>query len=169
MAQETGMKPIPALAALARAAGLEGVPVGPGDLAPLGGQGGAYLLAMALGKGTTIAFRGGPLMLAPGLYLYAGSARGPGGIRARLARHFRRDKKPHWHVDALTVLADAMAALAIPGGSECAIVAALAAAPDGADGRAVTFPQDGFGSSDCPACRAHLMRWNGAAPARLPA
>ncbi|MFL5280923.1 MAG: DUF123 domain-containing protein [Rhodopila sp.] len=30
--------------------------------------------------------------LLPGRYLYAGSARGPGGMRARLDRHLRRNK-----------------------------------------------------------------------------
>ncbi|HYA22015.1 MAG TPA: DUF123 domain-containing protein [Thermoproteota archaeon] len=38
----------------------------------------------------------------PGLYLYVGSARGPGGLRARVARHLRRDKVRKWHIDYLT-------------------------------------------------------------------
>lgn len=36
-----------------------------------------------------------------GYYLYVGSAFGPGGVRARVLRHFRTEKKKHWHVDYL--------------------------------------------------------------------
>ena len=46
--------------------------------------------------------------LSPGWYIYAGSARGPGGIRARLARHFREEKRIHWHIDQLTSAAGAL-------------------------------------------------------------
>lgn len=38
----------------------------------------------------------------PGFYLYCGSARGPGGVRARVDRHLRKRKKSHWHIDYLT-------------------------------------------------------------------
>ena len=89
--------------------------------------------------------------VAAGWHLYAGSARGPGGMRARLARHFRRDKAPHWHIDRLTIAADALLALAIEGGAECDIVARLAGSQDFAN----ILP--GFGSSDCRACTSHLL------------
>ncbi len=36
-----------------------------------------------------------------GYYIYIGSAFGPGGIKARVSRHFRK-KKAHWHIDYLT-------------------------------------------------------------------
>jgi len=45
--------------------------------------------------------RWGHLDVAPGFYLYAGSAFGPGGIQARVSRHHRRDKRRHWHIDYL--------------------------------------------------------------------
>jgi Uri superfamily endonuclease len=38
-----------------------------------------------------------------GTYLYCGSAKGSGGITARVTRHCKQDKKPHWHVDELTL------------------------------------------------------------------
>ena len=41
-------------------------------------------------------------LLAPGLYVYCGSAKGRGGTAARIGRHMRRDKLAHWHVDQLT-------------------------------------------------------------------
>jgi len=44
----------------------------------------------------------GTLIFDPGLYLYVGSARGPGGLRARVGRHLRRDKSKKWHIDYLT-------------------------------------------------------------------
>ena len=42
----------------------------------------------------------GAVEFPPGWYLYIGSAHGPGGLAARLARHRRRaGKRFHWHVD----------------------------------------------------------------------
>jgi len=41
----------------------------------------------------------GEVRIEPGLYL--GSALGPGGLRARLARHAALDKPQRWHVDHL--------------------------------------------------------------------
>lgn len=89
--------------------------------------------------------------LEPGIYVYAGSAFGPGGIRARVGRHLRADKKPHWHIDHLSSRADCIDVKTYPGGRECDLVAVLCA--DGA-----TVPVAGFGSSDCRDCAAHLVR-----------
>jgi len=87
-----------------------------------------------------------------GWYVYAGSARGSGGIRARLRHHFRRGKPVHWHVDELTNVADRLLALALPHGSECDIVDRLL--------RSNLFEPAlrRFGSSDCKRCPAHLLR-----------
>ncbi|WP_456457360.1 GIY-YIG nuclease family protein [Thermovibrio sp.] len=47
--------------------------------------------------------RGGkPFNLKPSLYLYVGSAFGSGGLKSRLLRHLKRDKKNHWHLDFIT-------------------------------------------------------------------
>ena len=43
----------------------------------------------------------GRLTVPPGFYAYVGSAFGPGGLRARITRHLRRQKKRRWHVDYL--------------------------------------------------------------------
>ena len=43
----------------------------------------------------------GPLSLQPGYYVYAGSAFGPGGIKARIAHHARISQRPHWHINYL--------------------------------------------------------------------
>ena len=45
--------------------------------------------------------RWGRLDLVPGYYTYVGSAFGPGGVRARVNRHFRRLKPTRWHIDYL--------------------------------------------------------------------
>lgn len=50
--------------------------------------------------------RWGYLNLKPGFYVYVGSAFGPGGVRARVARHLRRSKRLHWHVDYLSTVVE---------------------------------------------------------------
>ena len=87
----------------------------------------------------------------PGWYVYAGNARGRGGIRGRVKRHLRRGKPPHWHVDRLTEAAETMVAIAFAGGDECMLVQALLARPR------FHAPVAGFGSTDCRVCPAHLL------------
>ena len=119
---------------------------------------GAYVLALALTRPLTVAVAGRPAgTLAPGIYLYAGSARGPGGIRARVERHLRPGKRRHWHIDQITHAAAKMAALGWPEGDECMLMDTIR----GLDGACV--PIAGFGSSDCPRCAAHLARLGGGA------
>lgn len=90
-------------------------------------------------------------VLEPGIYVYAGSAFGPGGIRARVTRHLRADRKPHWHIDHLSARAACIGVKTRVGGRECDLVASLVS--DGA-----VVPVAGFGSSDCRDCAAHLVR-----------
>lgn len=123
---------------------------------------GAYALIIELGRGLAFELRGRPVALGPGAYLYCGSAYGPGGIAARVRRHARRRKKRHWHVDHLTAAGRVPAAYALPGGSECALVA-QALALDG-----VGVPIRGFGASDCRSCATHLLSLpEDSKPARL--
>ena len=88
--------------------------------------------------------------LSAGTYVYCGSAYGPGGLRARVARHLRREKPMRWHVDYLTRSGSVRAVLALPGGSECALLSSILTHPG------ATVPIRGFGSSDCRRCPAHL-------------
>ena len=37
----------------------------------------------------------------PGIYCYSGSARGPGGLKARITHHLRNSHHPTWHFDYL--------------------------------------------------------------------
>ena len=131
---------------------LPGIPVTPDRIDEIPRAPGAYALLIRLAGPVSFARRAiGPAQLS-GWLVYAGSARGPGGLRARLGRHFRPGKQVRWHVDELTNAAADLFALAIPGGSECAIVASLTQSGH----FATALP--GFGSSDCRVCRAHLLR-----------
>lgn len=117
---------------------------------------GAYLVILRLTSGLTLpSFPGGAVNMPAGRYLYAGSAWGGGGIRARLARHFREEKKLHWHIDRLSLAAATLTGLAVPGGRECDLVESLLKS-----GRfRIAVP--GFGSSDCRRCESHLLRFDG--------
>lgn len=128
---------------------------GHADASELPSAPGAYLLLLELRSGTTLdlaGFRGA--YVPAGRYLYAGSARGPGGLRARIARHLRRTKKPHWHTDRLTKAAETVLAFPIPGGRECTLVQTLL------DSGKYRHPLPGFGSSDCRTCASHLLAPN---------
>jgi Uri superfamily endonuclease len=112
---------------------------------------GAYVLAINLSELVVVSICRKPSApLAPGCYLYCGSAKGPGGLAARLARHMRHGKAIRWHVDCLTEAGTVLGAWTFPGGDECDLVAALSHLP---------VPIEGFRSTDCRRCRRHLLRW----------
>ncbi len=114
--------------------------------------GGAYALVIDLPRDTILPIRrlNNPPLIA-GRYVYAGSANGPGGLRARLSRHLKAEKSIRWHIDYLTGIAGVCELAALPGATECDIVRVLSAIK-GAD-----FPCPGFGSSDCKTCRSHFL------------
>jgi len=114
---------------------------------------GAYVLFIALNETLTLSGTSlGSRMIVPGRYAYCGSAYGPGGLRARLRRHLRREKALRWHIDHLTAAGRIFALGLAPGGQECALFEDLSRGPD------VEVPLAGFGSSDCASCPAHLLR-----------
>lgn len=120
---------------------------------PLPQDVGAYILLLHLKETLTLDLARLPSdSVDPGWYAYAGSAYGPGGLKTRLARHERKTKRLHWHIDRLTVHARPQA-IPIVDGNECAIVTALLAS-----GR-FHVPIPGFGSTDCRNCRSHLLAW----------
>ena len=113
---------------------------------------GAYLLALRLDKSIPLKLsRNQACQVKPGWYLYAGSARGSGGIPARLKRHFRMEKRIHWHIDLLTTQAIEMIALPIANGRECYLVANLLSSSQFKSAVA------GFGNTDCRRCDSHLL------------
>jgi Uri superfamily endonuclease len=93
----------------------------------------------------------GTMQLQPGYYIYVGSALGPGGLRARIARHLRLHKRTHWHIDYLRARARVDEVWYWCGVScrEHQLARALETAP----GASVPLP--GFGASDC-GCTSHL-------------
>ncbi|NOX55456.1 MAG: DNA/RNA nuclease SfsA [Planctomycetes bacterium] len=110
---------------------------------------GSYLLLLRLDREHRLRVgRLGQLSFPAGFYLYVGSAMQ--NLSARLARHQRKRKKFHWHIDHLREAAAACIPLAIRSSTrdECSLAAALseicAAGPRG------------FGASDC-ACPTHLF------------
>ncbi len=132
----------------------DGIFVASAAEAPPGG--GAYALLIALDAPLQVRAGARRATLAAGLYVYCGSAKGPGGLRARLARHMLRDKRAHWHVDQLTCAGRTRGAVVFPDRSECEINAALSVLP---------IALEGFGSSDCRRCESHLRFWPQGAPA----
>jgi Uri superfamily endonuclease len=112
---------------------------------------GAYAMAIELAD-TVVVMLSGRLRIAlpAGRYLYCGSAKGPGGLKARLSRHMRRGKSVHWHIDQLTEQGLVIGGWVFPGGDECELVQMFSHLP---------MPIAGFGSSDCATCRSHLLFW----------
>ena len=122
------------------------------DFSELGDETGAYALMIELADPVRFSRKAMGSAVLQGSLIYAGSANGPGGMKARLNRHFRKEKSIRWHVDELTTRAARISALALSGGCECEIVRRLIAS-----GKFAPAMQ-GFGSSDCSACPAHLLK-----------
>lgn len=90
----------------------------------------------------------GMVELAAGRYVYTGSA--TRGLDRRIARHLRRRKPLHWHIDYLTT-APGVRVLEVLRSTvpECHLNQATAG----------DLPVPGFGASDCRAgCGSHLRR-----------
>jgi Uri superfamily endonuclease len=118
---------------------------------------GSYVLILRLDEAAEIEVgRLGRLRFAAGYYLYVGSALA--GLRARLARHARREKRFHWHIDYLLARATLEGVWYLEGTErmECAWAGALAAAPG------IEPAVSRFGASDCR-CQTHLFRCAAAA------
>ena len=114
---------------------------------------GAYVLIVDLARPLALDIATLPGAVLPaGRFAYCGSAHGPGGLRARVGRHRRRDKAIRWHIDRLTGAGRIVAIYAAPDGAECDLFARLQAVPG------ATVPLAGFGSTDCRRCPAHLAR-----------
>lgn len=131
--------------------------VSPFDAAQLPTEGGAYILEVRIVRPTRLALGAlGMVRLAPGIVRYYGSARGSGGLRARLARHLRSSRRRtprHWHVDHLLQSrnSELVRIFVGVGGHECALC------QDHARGgwRALDAR---FGATDCRAgCGSHLL------------
>lgn len=94
----------------------------------------------------------GHLGLRPGVYVYVGSAFGPGGVRARLKHHLSHSPSPHWHIDYLrrATELDQVWYTHDPVRREHAWADLFRSA------RGAVIPLRGFGASDCR-CASHLF------------
>ncbi len=64
---------------------------------------GSYILILEIVKDITVNVGSlGIILFKKGFYMYIGSARGPGGLRARLTRHLKGPSHVKWHIDYLT-------------------------------------------------------------------
>ncbi len=117
---------------------------------------GTYVLFLALDKEREIVVgKLGQFRFPAGVLAYAGSARGPGGLQARLARHCRTPRPVVWHIDALQGVAHPLGAWFAEGTErqECLWAEALGALPG------ASTPAPGFGASDCR-CPTHLFHFS---------
>ena len=112
---------------------------------------GTYILIIKLDQDHLIHVgRLGVLPFRAGYYLYVGSALN--GLRGRLARHLRLEKRLHWHIDYLlqhTQVVEVWHHLG-PERYECAWARSLAQMP------AIQPFEGPFGASDC-SCHTHLF------------
>jgi len=116
---------------------------------------GTYALLIELKRPRYIVIgRRGRRYFPAGFYVYAGSALGPGGLAARLARHLRQAKAWHWHIDYLLSAQEAhVTRIWIHTGRrrlECKWASRFVQLP----GAALPVPR--FGASDCR-CLSHLI------------
>jgi Uri superfamily endonuclease len=111
----------------------------------------ALILVSSTGQPVQVGKRG-RLIVRPGFYVYVGSAFGPGGLGARVARHCREQKRLRWHIDYLRAAAapDEVWYTLDPVSVECRWAEAFRQMPGS------SMPMDGFGASDC-SCRTHLF------------
>lgn len=94
----------------------------------------------------------GQLDVQPGVYVYIGSAFGPGGLAARIRHHANVAVRPHWHVDYLRRKCPLVEVWFsdTPVRLEHAWASAVSRMPG------AVSPLPRFGSSDC-ACTTHLF------------
>jgi Uri superfamily endonuclease len=113
----------------------------------------ALVLAASIETNVQIG-RLGSFSVQPGCYVYIGSAFGPGGLRARLARHRQINQRRHWHIDYLRHVAYLCEIwyTADPTRREHLWAQMFGRLPG------ASIPLPGFGASDC-ACPTHLYRF----------
>ena len=94
--------------------------------------------------------------LAPGYYLYCGSAHGNGGLKGRIMRHLTRSFKKFWHIDFLKECLHSIEIwyqISLEK-NECSFCQFLYNQVGG------EIPIKGFRSSDCKnKCESHLVRF----------
>ena len=128
------------------------VALGPKELPP---EKGSYLLCFTAANPFTATIgRLGKFDFESGGYVYCGSAFGPGGIKARVGRHFKKRKKKRWHVDYVRPHLSLDRVITAPGEhNECKWSQLLVQAD-------YNNPVPKFGASDCR-CFSHFFEVGG--------
>jgi len=112
---------------------------------------GLYVLVLRMEKGKKI--KAGKLpetYFHPGCYLYVGRAKR--GLKKRIIRHLKKDKKLFWHIDYFLLQAKIDEVwIKTESFAECRTVVQIKKVL----GNSV-FPQKNFGASDCR-CPSHLL------------
>lgn len=112
---------------------------------------GAYQLHLRLDKSVRVRVgKLGTFLFPAGRYVYTGSALS--GLENRLARHFRKQKKLHWHIDYLLRHAqiEGVSVVRTEERVECELNRQVLNLPN------ASVVAKGFGSSDCH-CPTHLV------------
>ena len=110
---------------------------------------GVYIAVFYMPRSNTIQIgRLGKYHFQQGIYFYTGSAQR--NLAARIERHSRKKKPLHWHIDYLSVKAEMIGAITIPGPREleCQLAKDL--------GEMFELAVPGFGGPDCR-CAGHLF------------
>ncbi len=118
---------------------------------------GAYILVLSIPVRMRVKIgKLGDFSINPGLYAYVGSALGPGGLRARILRHIKRNKPVKWHIDYLTtnrnVTIQKIFLVISDRKLECELAEFLISL-----GGKVSIPK--FGATDCN-CPSHFIEIN---------
>ena len=122
---------------------------------------GSYTLIIEIERDRSIRIgKFGSMIFEKGYWVYVGSAQGTGStnLENRLRRHFRKEKKIHWHIDHLlnsnAILRDAIWSESEVS-RECDIANALV------ESREFEWGHRGFGAGDCSGgCVSHLLRFS---------
>jgi Uri superfamily endonuclease len=132
---------------------IRGVP----KLIDIPSQEGTYILFLQLAQSQSIYVGRYGLQHFPlGIYAYAGSALGKGGLSARLKHHLEQPQEPHWHIDWVRPFMQWVGLYYETSSlsTECTWSKRLSKFP----GSQVIIP--GFGASDCgQGCLAHFYRF----------
>lgn len=110
---------------------------------------GSYFLVILVPRDVKISTKGRTFALSRGYYVYVGSAMN--SLEKRVARHFRREKRLHWHIDFLLREAELLRAYLIPSEERLEETLSVAVSRYGE-------PVEGFGAGDVKV-RTNLYRF----------
>ena len=121
---------------------------------------GVYVLVLFLQKDIMLTVgKLGTHKFLGGFYNYTGSALGKGaaGLKQRIARHLRTEKRKFWHIDYLLGNEDVSVEAVVVAGTSKNLECILNGFLRGVGGEVVV---EGFGASDCGnRCGSHLLHF----------